>query len=254
MLRYKTYSGVWEDTILWFHSNLPSWITGVETLDVPEEMIIRETDEAYLQDRLVGLGGKTVLLSPRAQYVLWKTMREEKAYIDNLKEKLDMLDEPNASNLASWIAKKEDSLYARADMFFNASEKSLDNGVPPAKIDDWMMIEVQQTALPALAAVLQVVTILGIAIIITVGVVFAVSKIVDIFKSKDEMKLKAATIQSLIDSGHFDLIKDVFSAEEREKGFPWGWLIGAGAGIAGAALLINWLSEQSKGWFKKEAK
>ncbi len=254
MLRHKNYSGIWEDTIMWFHSEMPSWLTGVETVDVPEEMIIRETAEIYLQDRLAGLGGKMVLLSPRAQYVLWTTMRAEKVYIESLRSQVETLQEPDASNLEAWIDKKENKLLARAEMFFNASEKSLDSGVPPAKIDEWMMVEAQQTSFAAIPAVWQVITVLGLQIIITVGVVFAVSKIVDIFKSKDEMKLKATTIQSLIESGQFDLIKDVFSAGEKEKGFPWGWLIGVGAGIAGGALLLNWISGQSKDWFKKESK
>jgi len=250
MMRFG-YSGTWEDTILWFHSYLPSWITGVEKIDVPEEQLIRETGEQYLLDQLIGKEGKLILLSARAQYVLWTVMRNEKKQLDELTEYSKELPEEDALEIDRWVAKKNNQLATRAQTFFGVTEDSLEKGVPPAKINDWLLIQMEPTA--ALPAVWVVVTVLGAAVVIATGVVIAAKFISDIFASKYETASKVDAVKMLIDSGQAALIPDLFKSQ-KEGGFPWGWLLGISAALGVGVIAINYFSESSKGWFKPKEK
>jgi len=245
------YSGIWDDTILWFHSYLPSWLTGVEKIDVPEEELIRETGEQYVMDRLQEAGGKLVLLSARAQYVLWKAMRDEKGKLDELLEYSQSLPEEDAEQVQYWVAKKNESLNKKAETLFGVTEDALSKGVPPAKINDWLLIQMEPTA--ALPAIWTVVTVIGVSIIIASGVVIASKFIADVFNSKYETAAKMDAVKVLLEGGQAALIPDLFK-QEKEKGFPWGWLIGIAAAFGVGIVTINYASEHSKEWFKPKPK
>ena len=232
----SAYSGIWDDTLMWFHAQLPSWITGVTTVNVPAT----DAGEAQLREMLPTLHGKTILISASTQYLMWRIIRDELQRIDVLWQ--DSLDLPPeiGNQMRSNLSTARADLYAISEIILNQNEQALRAGVPPANISDWVLVELPEERtgfLPPWGAVL----------LIAVGILTVGGLVYKIFTRSDEISAYETAIKEAVRIGNPQLIQSVLARfTGKESGWSWGWVVGLGLGAVGLSIFTAFLIGQLK--------
>jgi len=239
-MAYSSYGDVWQDTILWIHSFFPSWVTGTVAVDVP---IGREGIQ-QLAEILPTLQGKTLLISPRTQFVLWQAMREEMGLLDDSWTLSLEMPSPYAEQLQANLTARYRDLETRSQALFNMNNDSLRKGMEPALEDEWKLLDygIEQTAGPGGAA-LSISSLAGpliIAAAVIVGAYF-LTKIVAGFQEASILKYG---IEELRRTGHPEEIAKILTKVPgglSGSKFPWGWVAGGTIVVVGGALFFKWI-------------
>jgi len=232
------FRGIWDDTLMWFHAQLPSWLTGVKTVNVPAT----DEGEAQLREMLPTLHGKTILISASTQYLLWRIIRDELQRIDTLWQNSLDLPADIGNQMRAQLSRARAELYSISEIILNQNEQALRAGVPPANLSDWVLVELpeeQRTAfLPPWGAV----------VLIAVGILTVGGLIYKVFTRSDEISAYETAIKEAVRLGNPQLIQGILSrfTGAEETGWSWGWAVGLGLGAVGLSIFTAFLIGQLK--------
>jgi len=193
--------------------------------------------------------GKQVLLSARAQYTLWRLLRQTAQTIDDMFQKSLSMPSDSGAELRRRLIGLKEEVIRTAQSLYGANETALNMGVQPALKSEWLLVEYPEEerltagagagllASPGFWALFGIV-IIAVAIV-TTG--WLVSKII---RNMSQADLLSKSIDKFIEIGRPDLIPQLLHSMPEfagtEKKFPWGTVIGTGVAIIAGLLLFNW--------------
>jgi hypothetical protein len=249
---YGAYGGVWDDTQMFIAENVPTWITGVTPIDVPEG----DEGVEQLGRILDGLApDQKVLLSARAQMAMWTMLKRSADSIDRQMVATAEIGGPAGESIRGFLEMQKSEIIAQALELQNLSNAAFEQGVPPAYMAEWFPEESQRTvgavaAAPAVTPVFWIVLAIAIpAAIIAVAVVAGViwTKYLDIGQQEHELNLLPDAEAKMA------YLSRKFAAEggDGKSGFPWAWVVGIGAAGVGVILLISWAEGTLGRWVSK---
>lgn len=224
----------WRDAILWFQSTLPSWMTGVTTVNVPAT----EEGEERLRLMLPELQGKQLLISASTQLVLWRMIRKNLQRLDLLWEQSLSMPDEYGNPLRSTVADQRSTQYSLGSQLFGLNQAALDAGVPPSDLQNWVVAEYQsRTAIAALPW-----TEIGIA----VGIAIVAYVVIQYFNKAQE--ISAVTLAAETFKDHPEVLAQVLAKITGTKTETnWGmWGLGIGVAALGGTLLLAFLVGQVK--------
>lgn len=255
-LRFKGYGssfgGIWETTQTWVLENLPSWASGVIPIDV-------STGDAGVEELLAlaqtWTGDEQLLLSARAQLAYWSILERQAEMIDQLfVESASIGGATGEAFRASLEADKAD-LLRRASELQRLNQASLDSGVPEALAVEWYPGWEQRAGVAGGVAVLESPIfwgILGAVVIASVVLAGAMTITWGIGKyfSYQEMIVGLQALPNPDD--RIAYLTQRLQSEGRSAGeFPWGWVLGIGAGAVGVMMLVAWAEGSLGRWMTK---
>jgi len=248
---YGSYAGIWDDTQTWILETLPSWMTGVMPIDVPEG----EAGVIAMGEILDSIDpGQKVLLSARAQMALWTMLKRSADSLDRQFVATADVGGPTGETIRGYLEQQKQELMNQAQQLVNLSNAAFDRGIPEANMGEWFPEESSRTAGAAAVAVSSPVIYLVLAIAIPVAIVAVAiagaivwTKYLDIGQQEHELALLPDAEAKMA------YLSRKFAAEASAKkdGFPWPWVIGIGAAGVGLVLLVSWAEGTLGRWVKK---
>ena len=146
---YGSYAGIWDDTQTYILETLPSWMTGVMPIDVPEG----EAGVVAMGEILESIDpGQKVLLSARAQMALWTMLKRSADSIDRQFMATADIGGPTGETIRGYLEQQKQELISQAQQLVNLSNAAFDQGVPEAMMADWFPEESTRTGAPVAVA------------------------------------------------------------------------------------------------------